>query len=307
MAKTTNDNVPLPLAAGRTLKAIDQVDCYPVVASPKFDGYRCITLPPVTAEKTGEEASAWSRRQKPIPNLYVQEVLAQVPHFLDGELTVGDTFQSSAAVTRKSSEPIDFIYWVFDYFHPAWVDTTWSNRMANVRLLISELPREVAKHVRVCPMMECHHAEHLEEAWDAFAQYSSEGLMLRTTAHDDKYVFGKGSKSLIKLKPLAQTEGKIVGFEEEKYGTNLKTVPEELWGTTKGRHSALILEGLPDSDFPGVRFRVGTGMNHALRKEIFDNEEKFVGQVVTFRYLPSGTKDKPRHPAFIGFRPDWDL
>ena len=307
MAKTTNDNVPLPLAAGRTLKSIDQVDCFPVVASPKFDGYRCITLPPVTAEKTGEQACAWSRRQKPIPNLYVQEVLSQVPAYFDGELTVGDTFQSSAAVTRKSSEPIDFIFWVFDYFNPCHTDAPWSTRFDLAKLLIAELPAEIAKHVRVCPVHECHSSEDLETAWDKFAEYSSEGLMLRTEKHDDKYVFGKGSKSLIKLKPLAQTEGKVVGFEEEKYGTNLKTVPEELWGTTKGRHSALILEGLPDSDFPGVRFRVGTGMNYALRKEIYDNEEKFLGQTVTFRYLPSGTKDKPRHPAFIGFRPDWDI
>jgi DNA ligase 1 len=53
---------------------------YPILASPKLDGIRCIMINGV----------AMSRTLKPIPNLYVQERLKNLPNGLDGELIVGN-------------------------------------------------------------------------------------------------------------------------------------------------------------------------------------------------------------------------
>jgi DNA ligase-1 len=51
---------------------------FPVLASPKLDGIRCII----------RDGVAVSRNLKPIPNVYIQKSLAGLPP-LDGELIVG--------------------------------------------------------------------------------------------------------------------------------------------------------------------------------------------------------------------------
>ena len=53
---------------------------FPLIASPKLDGVRCI----ITAE------GALSRTLKPIPNVNVQQLLEGLPIGLDGELMVGE-------------------------------------------------------------------------------------------------------------------------------------------------------------------------------------------------------------------------
>jgi DNA ligase-1 len=52
----------------------------------------------------------------------------------------------------------------------------------------------------------------------------------------------------------------------------------------------------------GVAFNIGTGFTFQDRNEIWKNRNKYLNMLVTYEYLPVGVKDKPRHPAFLGFR-----
>jgi DNA ligase-1 len=52
----------------------------------------------------------------------------------------------------------------------------------------------------------------------------------------------------------------------------------------------------------GVEFCIGTGFTFADRNEIWKNQTRYSGQLVSYEYLPIGVKDKPRHPTFIGWR-----
>lgn len=45
----------------------------------------------------------------------------------------------------------------------------------------------------------------------------------------------------------------------------------------------------------------------ALRKDIWDNKEKYLNQIVTIKYQAYGSLEKPRLPIFKGFRPEWDI
>jgi DNA ligase-1 len=57
----------------------------------------------------------------------------------------------------------------------------------------------------------------------------------------------------------------------------------------------------------GVEFNVGTGFTMAERALIWRIRDTLVGKVVSYEFLPVGVKDKPRHPAFLGFRIKEDI
>ena len=81
----------------------------PYIATPKIDGIRFLMVNGV----------AVSRTFKPIRNQHIQSLLSTyLPDGIDGELTSGNTFQSStSAVMTIEGEP-NFKVWVFDYVNP---------------------------------------------------------------------------------------------------------------------------------------------------------------------------------------------
>ena len=92
-------NVIQPLLAKKA--EYDKIQ-YPVLATPKLDGIRCLMV----------EGVAMSRTMKPIPNQFVQEELAGL-NGLDGELMVkGDFNAVSSAIMSRDGEP-DFFFHVF--------------------------------------------------------------------------------------------------------------------------------------------------------------------------------------------------
>ena len=59
----------------------------------------------------------------------------------------------------------------------------------------------------------------------------------------------------------------------------------------------------------GVEFRLG--YNHVAggvdRATLWHRRETLVGRLVKFKHQPSGAKDAPRFPKFVGFREAWDM
>jgi DNA ligase-1 len=123
---------------------------------------------------------------------------------------------------------------------------------------------------------------------------------------------------LLKRKPFKDSEAIIVGFEEQMENAN--EAEQDAFGRTKrSKH----LEGMIPKDTLGkflVReigetpwldreFAIGTGegLTQDLRKEIWDNQSKYLGKIVTYKYQPHGIKDLPRLPIWKGFRDKRDL
>ena len=52
----------------------------------------------------------------------------------------------------------------------------------------------------------------------------------------------------------------------------------------------------------GIEVRVGSGLDDTMRMEIWSNQEKYLNQIIKYKYFSVGVKDKPRHPVFQGFR-----
>ena len=138
-----------------------------------------------------------------------------------------------------------------------------------------------------------------------------EGLILRRPG--TLYKFGRSTEkegALMKLKRFVDFECEIIGFEEEMENTN-EPFKNEVGGTArnsmkagmkgKGRLGSIIVRRV-GSD---VVFNVGTGFTGEEREAIW--KDRPMGSLIKVKAFPLGSKDKPRHPVFLGFRSKLDL
>ena len=56
----------------------------------------------------------------------------------------------------------------------------------------------------------------------------------------------------------------------------------------------------------GIEFRL-SGFDQETAASIWANRDAAIGRMVKFKHQPSGAKEAPRFPKFIGFREAWDL
>ncbi|MGY6237055.1 ATP-dependent DNA ligase (plasmid) [Burkholderia ambifaria] len=295
---------------------------FPVWASPKIDGIRCVFFGGV----------AYSRSLKPIPNPVVQEfaaAFASLLEGLDGELTVGsptdaNCMQNSMAVMSKSAEP-DFTFHVFDWFPlqlPTRSDEMGYDRRSDIveRRITEFYDKYPEVDIRAVPQHLCVCADDLDKLEARFLADGYEGMMIR--AHDSTYKCGRSTEregGLVKVKRFVDGEAVIVGFEEEMHNANEAT--RNATGRTerstaqaglvgKGTLGALVVRKtyeLDDRVPVGVAFNIGTGFTAAQRRDFWNRRNELIGSFVKFKHFDHGMVDAPRHPVFIGFRHPEDM
>ena len=136
-------------------------------------------------------------------------------------------------------------------------------------------------------------------------------MILRNS--DGVYKFGRSTPKQqlsIKVKFFEQDEFEVIGFEERYTNTNEATV-NELGYTSRSSHKDNLIPtntlGSLVLKYGDTTFKCGTGFDDALRKEIWDNKEEYVGRLASIRYMSVGSKDLPRTPSFIGWRDKDDI
>ena len=281
------------LAVNADLKQIK----YPVVVSPKYDGVRAVVV----------KGKLLSRKLLPIPNGYIQSFSWSRFEGCDGELIVGspvgsDCFRrTTSGVMSQSGEP-DFYFYVFDRMG----EGDYSRRF---------LFRGMPEHPRVLLVKQqlVSTPMQLTLALDRNTYDGYEGSIIR-----DPYAPYKHGRStvkegyLLKVKPFADSEGIVVGFEEKEHNDNV--LKKDNLGHAKrssakaGKRGADTLGAilLRSTKWPDV-IRVGTGFDDSLRQDIWNDKGHYLNRIAKFRYQDYGGKDKPRHASFLGFRNANDL
>ncbi|UUV43254.1 DNA ligase [Rhodobacter phage RcCWillis] len=281
-----------PLLA-HTVESMDSVQ-FPVMAAPKLDGIRCLIV-------NGE---AVTRSLKPVPNAYVRDRLRGLPDY-DGELIVGrvnapDVFNvSTSGIMSRDGEP-EFTFHVFDVHSMA----------APFEARYLEIDPFISRHVALVGHDLLHTVEELSEFEARCIADGFEGVMIR----DPRGAYKNGRSTvrdriLGKVKRFADTEATIIGVEELMRNGNEQTrnalghaerstaqaglVPADTLG-------ALIVQS-PEWEAP---FKIGTGYDSAMRAALWADRDNLAGRLVKFKHQPSGAKDAPRFPVFIGFRGD---
>jgi DNA ligase-1 len=278
---------------------------FPVLASAKLDGVRCIII----------DGVAMSRSLKPIPNEYVQKQIGKVKYNgLDGELMVGfvggkDVYRNTvSAVMREDGSP-NFTFWVFDR-----VPEISSEKMANgyVDRLASIQKFDGEPHIKVLPHKNIPDMDALDAFEAKQLERGLEGVILR--AHKGPYKFGRSSTNegtLLKLKRYEDSEAEIIGLEQLLSNQNDATT-NALGHTERSSHKANmkpmgVLGALNVRDLKTkVEFSIGTGFDADTRKELWEMRN-IIGKIVKYKYFASGSKDKPRFPVFLGFRDKRDM
>ena len=281
---------------------------FPVLCSLKLDGIRCVIV-------DGEPLSNTLKR---IPNEFVYSQLKDISYSLDGELLLENEDNPNqpglhnfndvqSAVMNRSGEP-KFVLWVFD-LHAETVD--FSCRNDHIMRIFNQHGN--AGCIKRLPQVLCNNLEELLAFEEQALTAGYEGIMLRSLT--GTYKFGRSTFKehfLLRRKPFVTEECVVIGFNESSTNTN-EAYQNEL-GHTK-RSSAQ--DGLVPAGTLGSfivknkkwgQFTLGCGkLTHTQRKNIWNNQDMYLGSIATFRYQAIGTKNAPRILTFQHFRNPADM
>ena len=284
-----------PLLAG---KFDSEKAKFPYAATPKIDGIRFLMV----------GGAALTRSFKPIRNEYLQKILSSnLPDGIDGELTSGSTFQECSSIMRIKGEP-EFKVWIFDFVNPKGEVKPYKERMDELRKFENF---NIPSYEILFPTI-VSNQEQIDHLMINNLNAGYEGLMLRDP--NGIYKFGRSSVKeniLLKVKEFMDDEAEIISFREKMINTNEGL--KDNFGRTKrsscqdGLKPSGTLGGLILRNSEGLEFSCGSGLNDALRDEIWKNKSKYLGKLVKYKFMSKGIKDLPRHPVFMGFRDETDL
>lgn len=255
---------------------------YPVLCSPKLDGVRCVT--PYGHAKT--------RNDKPISNAFIRDQIERDPmaRHLDGELVTLDSGgkiksfnECSGDIRRQGGRP-NWEFLVFDSISPQILGLGFTDRLA-----FAEEQIRGHHHIRLVPHVLVEDIDQLTEFEAYCVAEGFEGVMIRDP--HGPYKFGRSTARegyLLKVKRFEDAEGQVIGWSPlvDKNGV-----------TDYGRAGVLSLRTTLWGDI-----EVGSGFTDAQRKDIARSFFDWNGEMVTFKFQPSGMVSKPRFPVFKGIR-----
>jgi DNA ligase 1 len=287
---------------------------FPVLVSKKLDGIRA----------TVQGGQLLSRSLKPIPNVHVQEIFEGLPEGLDGELIMGDpcsptVYRDTVSIVMSDDKPADgIVLHLFDKF--AFMnDAPFAARFQMVAGFVREYHADFNDNIVTVPHVMINSIEELDEFEAAALAEGNEGVMIRSL--DGRYKQGRSSEKeaiLLKLKRFCDSEAVIIGTYELMHNDNDAFV-NELGRTARSSEKAgkvglntlggFYVKGVAGQPFDGVEFKVGNGqgMTQELRQQLWDDKESLVGRVIKIKYFPTGSKDRPRHPLWLGWRDERDM
>ena len=282
---------------------------FPLYVSIKIDGIRCCIKP---------GAGAVSRNMKQIPNNYIRTMLNtdEMLKYCDGELLtftngVMDSFnQVQSKVMSEAGQP-EFKFMMFDHFQ-------YPNMPYTDRHALIPTGREYTKVVTQIMVSSQNELDYIEnkavnDGWEGLIARSMNGV----------YKYGRSTAKegiLLKVVRKHRAEGIVTGSYERMHNANELQV-SELGYAMRTSHKANIIgrddlgglnlrwdgrcNGALLCDGP-IDFRCGTGFDDALRDALWQDREALIGRKVTFEFRGIGVNNRPRFPAFIGFRHDSD-
>lgn len=296
---------------------------YPQLASTKFDGFRLISL-------CGEQLL--SPKLKPFANL---DLPNHFPRFLehcrknrlvtDGELwSPCLPFNELSSIVRSHHGyiPPEVAYYVFDIMtEEEWDNGTEKDYMS--RYL--NYSQTLVGFSNIVPVEQCRvtSAEEAEEFFNKNLDAGQEGIVMRQL--NAKYKHGRCTlkqDGMWKFKEFQTHDAVIIGVEEQmklKQGVrrtldslgHLERRYEQDLYEPAGMIGAFVCIHKPEKgDMFSETFKVkpGKGMNNEEKIRIWKDvlAGGVVGRHCEFKYMPHGTKDKPRIGSLVRFRPDLD-
>jgi len=273
---------------------------FPLMASPKLDGIRCVVL----------DGKVLSKSLKPIRNKYIQEKLCGLPN-LDGELIVGSAVgegvinRTIRGVMSADGRP-EFTYHVFD---------TLDNLRLPFRMrLAAALGDDWYSFIEVVPHTTVSNLDDLAKFEAEMLRAGYEGVMLRHP--EAPYKMGRATPtegSLWKLKQF--TDGEILVTEvcEGVINSNEPT-KDAIGATVRSTHQENMVPSNKVGTIIGVDMQTGQTlkvspgkMTHTDRERYWADHSLILGKIVKYKSFEYGSIDAPRFATFQAFRDPTDM
>lgn len=307
-----------PLLSG-ALKDIDKLE-YPVFATPKLDGIRVL--------KVGGKVV--TRKFKELPNADVRAKLQFIlKDGMDGEIMLrhGTFNEIQSAIMSFDGEP-DYIFYIFDYVKDK-LENPYVERMKDLEIWWNQVylkfkafekmgiavvdPENFRDKIRPLFPKQINDVQELLAYEKQCLLEGCEGIMIRSA--NGKYKCGRSTEKegiLLKLKRFKDAEARVVGFEEKLVNENIQEKDEFGLSKRSNKKDGLVpantLGSLLVTDLTtSAEFGIGSGFDDAMRREIWDNQSKYLDKIVKYKYQEISAKEKPRFPVFLGFRHKDDL
>jgi DNA ligase-1 len=283
---------------------------YPLIASPKIDGVRCVVIGGVPT----------SRALIPLPNRNLASLLPwDELNGLDGELVIGppnapDAYNRTTSAVMSHNASLDgLVFYVFD-------DFSAPSEPYFMRLMSAYDRRHDGKtamyaNIELLASHECNARSEIDRWDDSYTSRGYEGLMLRDPMA--AYKFGRTAKKgaeLLKLKGWKDSEAVIIKVHPLMRNTNAQERNELGLAKRSTSQANLVPDSLVGSFdvrdvHTGVEFNLGGGpwFTDQNRREAWAARDTLPGQLMKYKFQPSGTKDKPRFPGALGFRSPIDM
>jgi len=307
-----------------TLKDLESLP-YPILGCIKFDGIRG------TVTIDGNKLTVYSNSLKPVRNKEVQLAANNLlDAALDFEMVLTDSKGNHAPFHETTSyvmsadktlrdlpnlfkkdngsstfESYHLTFFIFDYWMKP--DKPFAERLGEIFPLVRDYNPNNPFNVKIAEHEILKNPDQVMEFYQNALDKGLEGVILRHP--QGRYKYGRSTLKeaySIKMKGLEDMEGTIVGFTQRRVNLSPSFINER--GFREKSKKLEYFNILPEIgriivDCPEFgQVSIGTGFSRTLAKDMYENSDKYLGKTVTFTYVLSGTKDKPRSPAFKGFR-----
>lgn len=274
----------------------------PLMMQTKIDGVRIVV----------KEGVLRKRKLDPVLNRHMQKTFGSSAFDgLDGEAIYGppdnpDVYRVSNSNMKLDGSP-DMTFYVWDDFtHPR---DPYSARYARASdRVFEQLERDSSLRIQ---LLENHlaysiaEARAMSEGWEVDGYEGGMGKLPRGEYKTGRSTINEGL--VIKFKSFEDQEATIIGFTELHSNQN-EAVEDNRGYSKRSSHKenqvpmntmgALWLKGDPEWV---KEFKCGSGFDAALRKEIWNNQEKYLGKKITFKFQRTGSFEAPRIPIFRRF------
>jgi ATP-dependent DNA ligase len=292
------------------------------VAEPKIDGcHYFLDSGRVLSTQISKGTNSLVDKTDNVPHLiegYLRANLGEI--ILDGEINYPNkrgsneatkiTGCSASEAVRRQEEELGWVtFTVFDILRDPkgnWlINQPWNIRREALEYAMSLLTKE-SPYFQLIPVKRSRKQQFL----DRILAEGGEGVVLKHTA--GIYIPGKRPiDNWVKIKVSDFDDVVVMGFDppkKEYTGKDYENWPYWEDGIPVSKHYYLnqigsIAFGKYDN---GELIYLGscTGIDDALRKELTDNQEQYIGQVMEIKFMEKTADGRYRHPNFVRFHPD---
>jgi len=238
----------------------------------KLDGIRCIAI-----LQKGKAPVLYSRQGQVIDGLVdIEDELSRLTDehsfttlMLDGELLIADRdkypskeqYKKTTEIVRRDGLKGGIAYHVFDVIRNNNCMVAYAFRRD---LLAYYIDPNKYRHVKYLPVLYAGDNENMIiKHLDQQRALGHEGVMINLLYAPYEY---KRTNNLLKCKVMQDCDLQIIGFQEGS-------------GKYSGSLGALIV------DYKGMPLGVGSGLSDSMRQHIWENQDSYLGRVVTVQYF----------------------